>query len=81
MNEKGFGVNLLWLGSSDYGARDAQRPGLSMSLWAQYFLDNFATVEEAVRQNNTEPIMFAFQDYYRTTAAPRRRLTPTSCMT
>jgi penicillin V acylase-like amidase (Ntn superfamily) len=49
MNEKGLGVNLLWLGSSDYGARDAERPGLSISLWAQYFLDNFATVEEAVR--------------------------------
>lgn len=49
INEKGLGVNLLWLGSSDYGARDEQRPGLSMSLWAQYFLDNYATVEEAVR--------------------------------
>jgi penicillin V acylase-like amidase (Ntn superfamily) len=48
MNEKGLVANLLWLTEADYGKRDPQRPGLSLSLWAQYMLDNFATVGEAV---------------------------------
>ena len=48
MNEKGLGVNSLWLEESDYGIRDKRLPGLCISLWAQYFLDNYATVEEAV---------------------------------
>ncbi|MFA6268048.1 MAG: linear amide C-N hydrolase [Pseudolabrys sp.] len=48
MNEKGLVANLLWLSESDYGKRDPKRPGLALSIWAQYNLDNFATVAEAV---------------------------------
>ena len=48
MNEKGLVANLLWLSESDYGKRDLKRPGLALSIWAQYNLDNFATVAEAV---------------------------------
>lgn len=48
LNEKGLIANLLWLASSDYGKRDPRVPGLSVSLWAQYMLDNFSTVAEAV---------------------------------
>jgi len=48
INEKGLVVNLLWLTEADYGTRDQKLPGLSISLWAQYVLDNFATVAEAV---------------------------------
>ena len=48
MNEKGLSAHLLWLAESDYGSRDPSRPGLSAGMWAQYSLDNFATVAEAV---------------------------------
>ena len=48
INEKGLVANLLWLTEADYGPRDAKAPGLSLSLWVQYVLDNFATVAEAV---------------------------------
>jgi len=49
MNEKGLAANLLWLNQSGYGARDEKRPGLLIAFWAQYILDNYATVEEAVQ--------------------------------
>lgn len=48
LNEKGLIANLLWLANSGYGKRDLRVPGLSISLWAQYMLDNFATVAEVV---------------------------------
>ncbi len=48
MNEKGLDANVLWLAEADYGSRDNKLPGLSMSLWAQYYLDNFGTVAEAI---------------------------------
>ncbi len=48
INEKGLVANLLWLAESDYGPRSAKRAGLSLSLWAQYMLANFATVAEAI---------------------------------
>ncbi|OYD21205.1 linear amide C-N hydrolase [Oceanimonas baumannii] len=49
MNEAGLVANVLWLVESAYPERDDSKPGLSLSVWAQYVLDNFATVEEAVR--------------------------------
>lgn len=48
MNEKGLVANLLWLAESEYPKPDPSKPGLALSLWAQYMLDNFATVQEAV---------------------------------
>ncbi len=55
MNEKGLGANLLWLDESNYGKRNSKLPGLSISLWAQYFLDNFATVNEAINAFQKHP--------------------------
>ncbi|MCX5750449.1 MAG: linear amide C-N hydrolase [Candidatus Saganbacteria bacterium] len=55
MNEKGLAANLLWLDESDYGIRDTRLPGLSVSLWAQYYLDSFATVAEAVQAFKKSP--------------------------
>lgn len=52
MNEKGLVANLLWLGESEYPARDTRIPGLTIAAWVQYVLDNFATVNEVV--NATE---------------------------
>ena len=48
MNEAGFSANMLWLAESDFGRRDSSRPGLCVSQWLQFCLDNFATVGEAV---------------------------------
>ena len=50
MNEKGLCANLLFLEESEYERINEKRPVLSISLWEQYVLDNFATVEEAIRQ-------------------------------
>lgn len=49
MNETGLVAHVLYLSESDYGVRETKRPGLTVGLWAQYFLDNAATVREAVR--------------------------------
>ncbi|WP_413292915.1 linear amide C-N hydrolase [Bdellovibrio sp. HCB185ZH] len=49
LNEKGLTANLLYLTESDFGVRDEKLPGLSVSLWAQYYLDNFETVAEQWR--------------------------------
>ena len=50
MNEKGFVANLLYLAESEYPAADDKRPGVCITAWAQYLLDNFATVNEAVAE-------------------------------
>lgn len=57
MNEKGLVANLLWLVESEYPAfeKDGDLPGIAVSLWAQYALDNFASVEEAVNFFKDEP--------------------------
>ena len=48
MNEKGLVVNMLALVESDYGTPPTGKKLISISTWAQYILDNFATVAEAV---------------------------------
>lgn len=54
MNEKGLVANLLYLVESEYSPKDDTRPALVVSSWAQYMLDNFATVEEAVADARRE---------------------------
>lgn len=50
MNEKGLVANMLWLVESEYPKfnKEGNTKGLAISLWTQYVLDNFASVEEAV---------------------------------
>jgi choloylglycine hydrolase len=49
MNEKGLVANLLYLKETDWGnAAESGKATLSAGAWAQYFLDNYATVREAV---------------------------------
>ncbi len=55
MNEKRFTAHLLWLAESDYGKVDPDRQSLSLGLWLQYYLDNFATVKEAVEFTEKTP--------------------------
>ncbi|MEW4489514.1 linear amide C-N hydrolase [Thalassoglobus sp. JC818] len=55
INEKGLAGHLLYLPETTVGPRDESLPGLSMSLWVQYYLDQFATVQEAVDSLKTNP--------------------------
>ncbi|MGS2763110.1 linear amide C-N hydrolase [Sinomicrobium sp. M5D2P9] len=64
MNEKGLVANLLWLVESEYPKFDPNgaKQGLSISVWAQYVLDNFATVNEAVQSLQKEDFVIV-SDY------------------
>ncbi|BDR08557.1 linear amide C-N hydrolase [Comamonas thiooxydans] len=56
VNEAGLNANLLWLVESQYPAFGTNsKPGLSIAAWAQYVLDNFATVQQAVAALIQEP--------------------------
>jgi choloylglycine hydrolase len=63
VNEKGLSGHLLYLaGDTDFGKRNPQQEAISVLQWVQYYLDNFATVAEAVeatRNSNIqiEPMM------------------------
>ncbi len=48
INEAGLAGHVLWLAESSYGTPDDSRTQLSQAIWLQYYLDNFATVAEAV---------------------------------
>ena len=57
MNEAGLVANLLYLTESEYPPappNDDSKP-MSIAVWAQYMLDNFATVDEAVAAIRQEP--------------------------
>jgi penicillin V acylase-like amidase (Ntn superfamily) len=55
VNEKGLAAHMLYLPETSVGPRDESLPGLSMSLWVQYYLDQFATVDEAVKSFGESP--------------------------
>lgn len=59
MNEKGLVANILWLAESEYPKfnPEGNQKGLAISMWAQYMLDNFATVQEAVDFWKDEPLV------------------------
>jgi penicillin V acylase-like amidase (Ntn superfamily) len=47
-NERGLAAHMLYFNACDFGARDTSKPGVQAGLWAQYLLDNAATVPEAL---------------------------------
>lgn len=56
VNEAGLSANLLWLVESEYPKFDAgSKPGLTIAAWAQFVLDSFGTVAEAVEALRKEP--------------------------
>jgi penicillin V acylase-like amidase (Ntn superfamily) len=55
MNEKGLVANVLWLVESQYPQPKSTKPMLAISIWAQYVLDNFDTVAEAINVLQKEP--------------------------
>lgn len=64
INEKGLVANILWLVESEYPKfnPNGTKKGVSISLWAQYVLDNYATVAEAVDNLKNEPFVLV-SDY------------------
>ena len=48
LNERGLGAHMLYLTATNFGQRDPSKPGVQAGLWAQYALDNAATVGEAL---------------------------------
>lgn len=56
MNEAGLVANLQWLVNAEYPEDDGETPRISVSIWAQYFLDTFATVAEAVEHVRATPM-------------------------
>ncbi|WP_111497914.1 linear amide C-N hydrolase [Marinobacter bohaiensis] len=56
LNEAGLMVNALWLTDSEYPEDDGETPRLSLSLWAQFVLDRFGSVGEAVSYLRDNPI-------------------------
>jgi len=48
INERGLAAHLLYLEETDFGPRDPEVPGLHAGLWAQYALDQAASVSEAL---------------------------------
>jgi choloylglycine hydrolase len=61
MNEKGLVTNLLYLAESEYPdpADAADGRAISISAWAQYVLDRYATVAEAVADQTANPLSVA----------------------
>jgi choloylglycine hydrolase len=57
MNEQGLVANLLYLDESEYvkPTADDRRLPISLAAWAQYVLDNYADVAEAVEALRKEP--------------------------
>lgn len=57
LNEAGLVANMLYLTESEYPATppNPNSKPMSVAVWTQYFLDNFATVAEAVAAMRTEP--------------------------
>jgi len=49
INEKGLVANMLYLTETKYAPRDIKKQGIASSLYIQFLLDNFATVNEAVQ--------------------------------
>ena len=57
VNEAGLAANVLWLVESQYPPMVAGKPTLTIAAWAQYALDSFATVAEAVAALREEPFV------------------------
>lgn len=49
INEKGLAAHILYLSDTEYPTIDKTKPQISNGMWAQYALDNYATVDEALK--------------------------------
>jgi choloylglycine hydrolase len=55
VNEAGLAGHVLYLPETSTGPRDPSKPGLSVSQWLAWYLDNCASVAEAVERTRAEP--------------------------
>ncbi|MGO1163455.1 linear amide C-N hydrolase [Brucella pseudogrignonensis] len=55
MNEAGLNASLLWLNATQFPKDDDATPRMSLAIWAQFYLDQFATVAEAVEYTRSQP--------------------------
>ncbi|WZO98472.1 linear amide C-N hydrolase [Isosphaeraceae bacterium EP7] len=55
LNEKGLAAHMLYLAETKVGPRDEATPGLAISMWLQYYLDQFGSVAEAVAATESKP--------------------------
>ena len=67
MNEKGLVAHALYLKSTQLPERDVSKPGLQIGLWAQYILDNAATVAEALALAESYQLVMAEASGYKAT--------------
>lgn len=56
-NEKGLSVSLLYLDATKYEKRNINKPGIDIYKWAKYVLDNYATVDDVLKDINTYQIV------------------------
>lgn len=56
MNEAGLNASLLWLNATKFPENDGTTPRISLSIWAQFYLDQFATVSDAVEYTRSHPM-------------------------
>jgi choloylglycine hydrolase len=57
VNERGLAGHLLYLAvEGAFGDRDPRREAIGVMQWVQYYLDNFATVAEAVQAQRTSTL-------------------------
>ena len=66
INEKGLAAHMLYLAATDFDPRDKSKPGVQAALWAQYLLDNAATVEEALKLHEEIQVVMASARGYQT---------------
>lgn len=59
MNEAGLVANLLWEVEATYPEDDGVTPRISLSVFPQYLLDQYATVAEAVTDLRANPVQIA----------------------
>lgn len=57
LNEAGLAVNAQWLALSTYPKADGRTPTMAISVFAQYLLDQFATVAEATAWLRANPLL------------------------
>ncbi|RTL85687.1 MAG: linear amide C-N hydrolase [Hyphomicrobiales bacterium] len=63
INDAGLVANVLYLVEADYGdTAGSRKPKLSIGAWAQYVLDTYATVADAVAALKKEPFVLVAPD-------------------
>ena len=66
LNEAGLAAHVLYMEETSYPPPDLAVPGVVSTLWLQYYLDNFATVQELVEHLHDIRIEFVLFGGYTT---------------